>query len=124
MSEEWQVDERGRRFRRIGACIEYEPDVVSTFGSFPKSVYDRIEKPEPDSLAPIREQHKRCPFSKLALCSDECARYTKNGCGLVTGAAPTTGKRCPICDAHNPLMCTENCALWALCKRKGSVNNG
>ena len=54
MSEEWQVDERGRRFRRIGACIEYEPDVVSTFGSFPKSVYDRIEKPEPDSLAPIR----------------------------------------------------------------------
>ena len=77
MSEEWQVDERGRRFRRIGACIEYEPDVVSTFGSFPKSVYDRIEKPEPDSLAPIREQHKRCPFSKLALCSDECARYTK-----------------------------------------------
>lgn len=41
MSEEWQVDERGRRFRRIGACIEYEPDVVSTFGSFPKSVYDR-----------------------------------------------------------------------------------
>lgn len=50
MSEEWQVDERGRRFRRIGACIEYEPDVVSTFGSFPKSVYDRIEKPDAGQL--------------------------------------------------------------------------
>ena len=92
MSEEWQVDERGRRFRRIGACIEYEPDVVSTFGSFPKSVYDRIEKPEPDSLAPIREQHKRCPFSKLALCSDECARYTKNGCALSPARPRLPGK--------------------------------
>lgn len=115
MSEEWQVDERGRRFRRIGACIEYEPDVVSTFGNFPKSVYDRIEKPKPAIPEPKREHRKRCPFSKLSLCADGCARYGVKGCGFVTGEPPKEGKVCPF---PGRLTCGKDCALWAMCNRK------
>lgn len=110
---EWEVDERGRHFRRVGNSIEYAPTITTTYGEFEvgsvptsKNIIT-AERPKPP---------KDCPF--LSKCTTKCARYTESGCGLVTGAATATGKRCPFCDAHNPLICSEKCALWALCSKE------
>ena len=121
MSKEWQVDGHGRHFRRAGGhCIEYEPDVVSTIGNFPKSVYDQIEKSRPATTGSKRETYKICPLRKsaLPLCDDGCARYGERGCGLVTGDPPQKGRTCPL-PGRRP--CGEDCALWALCNRKEIV---
>ena len=112
----WEVDEHGRRFRRIGpGCIEYPMTVSTAFGTFPMG-----EVPEPRTVE--REKPKawgNCPFNSE--CSPLCARHTESGCGIVTGQGPTVGRRCPFGDKVNPTRCSEDCALWTPCN--GKENN-
>ena len=108
----WERDELGRKFRRVGNSIEYAPTITTSYGIFPMG-----EVPEPKATeAKKPKTWGDCPFRSK--CTTQCARYTESGCGLVTGAAPATGKRCPFCGAHNPLICSEKCALWALCSKE------
>lgn len=109
---EWEVDERGRHFRRVGNSIEYAPTITTTYGEFevgsvptPKNIIT-AERPKPP---------KDCPF--LSKCTTKCARYRKSGCGLVTGEAPTIGGRCPFGSKQTPFLCNENCAFWTLCSK-------
>lgn len=110
---EWEVDERGRHFRRFGHSVEFAPTISTPYGEFEMGSAPRpskfIEPPRPKTWG-------QCPFRNS--CSETCARYTESGCGIVTGAPPAIGKRCPFGDARNLLACTEKCALWALCNRK------
>ena len=110
---EWEVDERGRHFRRVGNSIEYAPTITTTYGEFevgsvptPKNIIT-AERPKPP---------KDCPF--LSKCTTQCARYTESGCGIVTGAPPVTGQRCPFADKHFFTTCKETCALWTLCNSR------
>ena len=116
MSEEWQIDEMGRRFRKIGNCKEYEPEVCSTFGVFPKSEFDHMDKSRPEAHTE-QKREMRCPFSKGMehLCGKSCARYVESGCGIVTGDPPRAGGRCPL---PGMLICGEDCALWGICSKK------
>lgn len=110
---EWEVDERGRHFRRFGHSVEFAPTLSTPYGEFEMGSAPRpskfIEPPRPKTWG-------HCPFRNS--CTEMCARYTEHGCGIVTGAPPAIGKRCPFGDARNLLACTEKCALWALCNRK------
>lgn len=110
---EWEVDEHGRRFRCVGTAIEYPPTITTTYGEF-----EMGSVPPPPKIVEAERPKTwgECPF--LSRCTTQCARYTESGCGLVTGAAPATGKRCPFSDSHSPVICTENCALWALCSKE------
>ena len=110
---EWEVDERGKHFRRVGNSIEYAPTITTTYGEFEVG-----HVPQPPKVVEGKRPKTwgDCPFRSK--CTTQCARYTESGCGLVTGAAPATGKRCPFCGAHNPLICSEKCALWALCSKE------
>lgn len=110
----WERDEMGRKFRRVApGCIEYAPTVTTSYGTF--------EVGNMPVLKAAREPERpktwgQCPFRNS--CTEQCARYTESGCGIVTGVPPAVGKRCPFGDARNLLACTEKCALWALCNRK------
>lgn len=110
----WEIDEHGRRFRRIGnGNIEYMTTITTTYGEF------EIDSVPPPPKIVETERPKswgECPF--LSRCTTQCALYGERGCGLVTGEATTTGKRCPFADKHNIFSCTEKCALWELCNRK------
>ena len=110
---EWEVDERGRHFRRVGNSIEYAPTIQMSYGEFE---IGNIPPPPKDIETPKPKTWGECPFRSK--CTTQCARYTETGCGFVTGAAPAIGQRCPFCDAHNPLICSEKCALWSLCSKE------
>ena len=112
-SGSWEVDEHGRRFRRIGpGAIEYQMTVSTGYGTFPIG-----EVPKPKATeAPKPKAWGTCPFNSK--CSQNCARYTETGCGIVTGAAPAIGRRCPFGDKVNPTRCSEDCAFWTMCGGK------
>lgn len=109
---EWEVDERGRHFRRVGNSIEYAPTITTSYGIFPMG-----EVPEPKATeAKKPKTWGDCPFRSK--CTTQCARYTESGCGIVTGAPPVTGQRCPFADKHFFTTCKETCALWTLCNSR------
>ena len=115
-NDAWEVDEKGRRFRRVGiGCIEHPMTISTSYGEFEVG-----KAPKPQQ---VKDEKKKtlwsCPF--LSRCSPKCARYSDNGCGIVTGAGPTVGMRCPFGDKQNPKRCAEDCALWKLCNRKENV---
>ena len=87
----WERDELGRKFRRVPPP--------------PKIVEEKRPKTWGD-----------CPFRSK--CTTQCARYTESGCGIVTGAPPVTGQRCPFADKHFFTTCKETCALWTLCNSR------
>lgn len=110
---EWEVDEQGRHFRRVGNSIEYAPTITTSYGEFEIGFV-----PQPPKVVEGKRPQTRgdCPF--LSRCTAQCALYGERGCGLVTGEATTTGKRCPFADKHHIFSCTEKCALWKFCNRK------
>lgn len=105
----WERDELGRKFRRVGNTIEYAPTITTSYGIFPMG-----EVPKPREVKEKKpKEWGDCPFNSK--CTPNCARYTEDGCSLVTGAAPTIGRRCPFGDKVNPTKCSEKCALWTMC---------
>ncbi len=110
---EWEVDERGKRFRRVGNSIEYAPTITTTYGEFEVG-----HVPQPPKIVEAKRPQTwgDCPFRSK--CTTQCARYTESGCGIVTGAPPVTGQRCPFADKHFFTTCKETCALWTLCNSR------
>lgn len=125
---EWQTDENGRRFRKIGdSCIEYEPEI----NGIPKSKFFAYQKAQKEREAAEAERRKReaadkellrrhCPImddnGKNADCSREKCALFMNGCALarLTGdrspARDTKGLQCPFSTTKR--ACRIDCALY------------
>lgn len=109
----WEVDKNGKRFRKVGNCIEYEMEYT----------FPRIKKdPEKESQA-LKEANERearlhtsktCPFKDglNTECLTDCALYGKTACALTMKETPpdkdTSGGNCPIYRRQ----CNEKCALY------------
>lgn len=107
---EWQTDEHGRRFRMIGNCKEYEPEI----NGIPQSVFiESNRRMREQREAELKEEHRRaaeraaqrrnCPFKDgmQTDCSREACALFLNGCILtrLTDRPPakaTEGLQCPF----------------------------
>lgn len=118
-----EVDQYGRRFRKVGNCIEYEPEI----NGVPRSVFFRSQKAQKIAA---EEQRKRenealkakqtnhnCPWKEgrnnvKTSCEKDCPFYHDDGCVFaIADTEPTTdtnGKYCPIAG-----RCNERCAMYA-----------
>ncbi len=122
-ASEWKTDETGRRYREIGNCIEYEPDI----NGIPQSVFYRSQKAQKELDAIARDKKQReaaeraarrrnCPFidsnTPNTDCSlESCALYM-DGCTFarLTPAKDTEGLQCPF-DRYRH-KCRKDCALY------------
>ena len=116
-----QVDQFGRRFRKTGNCVEYEPEI----NGVPRSVFfasqkaqkvadEERRKREQEEFA-ARQTNRDCPFKEgrnqvHVSCEKACPFYD-DGCVIANAATtPTTdtnGKYCPIAG-----RCHDRCALY------------
>lgn len=120
--DEWQVDRWGKRFRKIGNCIEYEPEI----NGMPESVFhDMIRRQK----AANEEQRKReaaeqaaartgrtCPFkvgqnSIKTSCEKSCAFYQDTACIFASMDTPAT-KDTKDMDCIIARKCNERCAMY------------
>lgn len=114
---DWEIDQNGRRFRTIGSCIEYEPEVTVNGFMVPasqakavrKQMKEAEEKTRQDRAEVEAKQKKlgSCPFSRgmKAKCKIQCAFYSEEGC---MKSPETKGRRCPISNYG----CDEDCMLY------------
>jgi hypothetical protein len=105
---EWKTDKDGRRYREISkGCIEYEPMITTTYGTFPESMYKDLKiKTEP--IKESKKNYRDCPFNNnyTRTCNSKCAFYSDAGC--MKNDADTNGKKCPF----NSYLCNNNCMLY------------
>lgn len=108
----WEVDSNGKRFRRLGNCIEYEPTISTTFGDLTQRQLAEMNARAKDKppFVPIQtEPTKYCPFKSgvHTNCDKEaCAWYTEDGCAKKC-PHPAPGKKCP----YTKTSCANDCAL-------------
>lgn len=89
-----EIDEYGRRFRRVGEhCKEYAPVLI-------------VHEPAP--AEPMPQKLKACPFQSglYPRCTEDCSFYENGKCKPGTAQA---AKRCPL-PAH--LTCGDTCAMY------------
>ena len=121
---EWETDKNGRRFRRVGNCIEYEPEI----NGIPQSVFFASQKRQAEQRAAELEREKKeaaeraakrrnCPFidsnGRNTDCSREaCALFIGESCTLarLTPAQDTEGLQCPFSRYRH--KCRKDCALY------------
>lgn len=121
---EWETDELGRRFRRIGkGAIEYEPEI----NGIPQSVFFRSQKAQKEQREKqLKEEQARaaekaarrrnCPFidsnSRNTDCTLEACALYMDGCTLarLTPAKDTEGLQCPFSRYRH--KCRKDCALY------------
>ena len=129
---EWEVDERGRRYRELGkGCIEFEPTVSINGLEIPQSelaAYNASRRAAEEQAARdaataknavhSRQKPKNCPFSSgcdTTCIGDKCGLFLNGACAIstiadATGAeVSTNGKRCPF----SPSAHCGDCALYA-----------
>lgn len=116
-----EIDEKGRRFRRIGNCIEYEPIISTSFGNIPESQLEEAQKRHKEQqqkrLQELQRQAqkksvKQCPFkvtSYNVTCEVSCAWWNGSACLLTCseGFKTENNRHCPISNR----TCQNNCAL-------------
>lgn len=130
---EWQVDERGRRYRKIGSSIEYEPEI----NGVPQSVFIRSQKAQREKReAELKEerrkaaeraaQRRNCPLMDgiNTDCTREACALFLNGCTLarITDRPPkkaTEGLKCPFSRYNS--KCRKDCAMF---KGNGCIITG
>lgn len=125
MSKDYPLyDKKNGRFYRLAGknktIIEYEPELVTTRGTFSESLYQSMDK-SPQIQKPAEHvPNVTCPFNKMGnRCTEkECAFYGEGGC--LTSGAESLGRRCPL----NASPCHTVCALYMngciLCKERKS----
>ena len=121
---EWQTDEYGRRFRMIGNCKEYEPEIngvpQSVFLESNRRMKEQREKQLKEEQAKAAERaakRRYCPLKDgmSTDCSlEKCALYM-DGCTLarLTDRPPakaTEGLQCPL--SRYKSACRKDCALF------------
>lgn len=125
---EWQTDETGRRFRKLGeGCIEYEPTITVDGIEIPQSelaaYHERrraAEQAAKEAAAktPATPPRKNCPLMDglhTDCTGEKCALYLKGGCTLAQisdrpPAKRTEGLQCPF-SKYN-YKCRTDCALY------------
>ena len=120
---EWQTDEMGRRYRKVGNCIEYEP----TINGVPQSTFFASQQAQREKRARELQEEQRkaaeyarvkrnCPFRDTngtqTDCSREACALFLDGCTLarLKPAADTKGKQCPFNNYRQ--KCRTDCALY------------
>ena len=126
---EWEVDERGRRYRELGkGCIEFEPTVSINGLEIPQSelaAYNASRRAAEEQAAKntaaaenAAHRRKNCPFSSgcdTTCTGEKCGLFLNGACAIstiadATGAeVSTNGKRCPF----SPSAHCGDCALYA-----------
>ena len=126
---EWEVDERGRRYRELGkGCIEFEPTVSINGLEIPQSelaAYNASRRAAEEQAAKntaaaenAAHSRKNCPFSSgcdTTCTGEKCGLFLNGACAIstiadATGAeVSTNGKRCPF----SPSAHCGDCALYA-----------
>lgn len=113
----WETDQNGKRFRRMGGCIEYEPEISINGMMIPVSQAEEVRKriKEADEIAKKERAEAEakldrlgsCPFSRgmSSRCKTRCAFYSEEGCMKST---ETRGRLCPISN----YSCSEDCMLY------------
>lgn len=116
---EWEVDEHGKRFRRVGNIIEYEMMISvaggieipeSELGEYHRRQKEAEEKRKAAAMEELknRPEPKSCPFSDG--CNNTCKRegcplFLKGKCSIATIAdasgveieeAPAQNSKCPF----------------------------
>ena len=118
---EWQTDERGRRYRKIGNCIEYEPEIngvpQSVFLESNRRMKEQREKQiieEQREAARLQRLRRNCPFADgmQTDCKREACALFVDGCTLArwTATKATEGLQCPFSKYHS--KCRTDCALY------------
>lgn len=117
-----EVDQYGKRFRKVGHTIEYEPEI----NGVPQSVFLRSQKAqkvadgerwkrEAEEHA-ARQTNRDCPWKEgrnqvKTSCEKDCPFY-HDGCVfaavLIEPTTDTKDKYCPIAG-----RCKERCAMYA-----------
>lgn len=121
---EWQRDQWGRKYRKIGNMIEYAPtvtidgievyqDELEEFNANRRAAMEKNRQAENERLKAKNAPRKICPLQDplhfQSQCRTDCAMYTETGCALKhrKAAADTKGKHCPYMRT-----CQECCALY------------
>lgn len=121
--DEWQIDERtGKRFRKIGNCIEYEME----YGNVPASVFFASQKKQKEADEERRKREaaeqeaartgRTCPFkvgqnSIKTSCEKSCAFYVDTACILARMDSPAT-RDTKNMDCIIARKCNETCAMY------------
>ena len=115
---EWQRDASGRRYRKIGDCIEYAMEITTTHGTMyadDLAKYNKrvVEQPAPEKPKVIG---KSCPVKAFrnnmhGNCDTDCAFYNGSGCRFgVLDPEHTTDTKNKYCPFMN--KCIDTCALY------------
>lgn len=117
-----EVDKYGRRFRKVGNCIEYEPEI----NGMPRSVFFASQKAQKQRDEENRKREaeamkqaqtgRDCPFkvgrnNVQCSCEKSCAFYADTACTFARMDTPATkdtkGMSCIIART-----CNERCAMY------------
>lgn len=119
---EWQTDPKtGRRYKKVGHCIEYEMEIHTNGAVIPASQLEEFNRRNREQQEAAlqrqreemanRKQLGSCPFNTAldTSCKPGCAFYTEDGCRLAAHPGkPTEGKKCPF----NNKVCNGTCAMY------------
>ena len=120
---EWQYDKWGKKYRKVGNCIEYAPTITVDGVEVYQDELEEFHKRNREVQQKWREEEalkaqqtrtdKICPLQDALhiqkKCSTDCAMYTATGCAMKhrKAAADTAGKPCPYMR-----QCKADCALY------------
>lgn len=126
----WEIDNKGRRFRRVGKTIEYAPTIKTTLGDFYMDELAEVQrmaaKQEEERRAKAIEELKNrpapthCPFNMDVnnQCKREaCGLFFMGKCSIAILAdergakniEATEGKKCPFSIYSK---CGDDCAIY------------
>ena len=124
-TNEWQYDEWGRKFRKVGNSIEYATILETTHGSvYADELEAHQERWKQEDEKRIKEQkhskeilQKICPFKigkhgVYVNCNSDCVLYDDSACILtITDMNPTKDTKDRYCPISG--RCKEKCAMYA-----------
>ena len=117
-----EVDQYGKRFRKVGNCIEYEPEI----NGMPRSVFFASQKAQKKADEERRKREvaeqaaaqtgRDCPFkigrnNMKCSCEKSCAFYLDTACAFARLDTPAT-KDTKDMDCIIARKCNERCAMY------------
>lgn len=117
-----EVDQYGKRFRKIGNCIEYEPEI----NGLPRSTFFASQKAQKKADEERRKREaaeqaaaqtgRDCPFKigrndLKCSCEKSCAFYADAACIFARMDTPAT-KNTKDMDCIIARKCNERCAMY------------
>lgn len=108
---EWEIDKSGRRYRRIGNCVEYEPTILTTAGTMTESQRKKFAEGAKNKKGlvalPEQKKPKLCPFRGFKGCRSDCILFSGDGCSMGESVNPS-GRYCPVVRKN----CVHECVFY------------